>query len=90
MLEKKATDKWVVVRDPNDNEVRIVPVKFRRYYVHTNPKWEFVAKGELDKLRQICRLIGGERELDGIDNKGQEYDGFSYHPGEFETPDTDE
>lgn len=88
MLEEK--DKWIVVRDPHDGELRVVPGKFKRYYVHTSPKWEFVAKGELDELRQMCRLLGSEREIDGIDDKGEKFDGFNYLPGEFETPDTDE
>ena len=89
MLEEKEAE-WVVVRDPYDGELRVMPWKFKHYYVDTAPKWEFIADGTRDELRAMCRLLGGERPVVGIDDKGEEFDGFNYLPGEFDTPDTDE
>ena len=51
-------DEWIVVRDPNDGELRVVPAKVRSYFLDTEPKWEFVAEGKLETLQSMCELTG--------------------------------
>lgn len=53
-------DKWIIVRDPDDGELRIVPAKVRAYFVATEPPWEFLGEGPLEQLQAVCRLIDDE------------------------------
>ena len=57
-------DEWIVVRDPDDVELRVVPVKVRSYFLDTEPKWEFVAEGKLKPLQAMCELVSRVWEIE--------------------------